>query len=222
MKKAFKYYAVIWAIILAAFNVICFVTPNEYAGYYKFGGAFWSAYIFMTLAFIGQLVCAYFAFKADSMQQLFYNMPLITISYAGLVIMLLFGGIAMAIPDLPNWVGVIVGFIVLAFTAVAVLKASAAAEAVQAVDKKVQDNTAFIRNLTAEAEQLVRMAPNEDISKECKRLYELIRYSNPLQKEDSKKEIIESLMREYSDALTNGDLHEMLRINNEIAKHLNK
>lgn len=183
MKKAFKYYAVVWAILLAVFNVLCFVTPNEYAGYTKFGGAFWSAYIFITLAFVGQLVCAYLAFKAENLQKLFYNMPLITISYAGLVIMLVVGGAAMLIPDLPNWVGVIACFIVLAFTAVAVVKASAAAEAVQTVDKKVQDNTEFIRNLTAEAEQLVRMAPNEEIRKECKKVYEAIRYSDPVSNE---------------------------------------
>lgn len=46
MKKAFRTYAVIWAIVLAVFNVVCFVTPGEIAGISKFGGAFWAGYIF--------------------------------------------------------------------------------------------------------------------------------------------------------------------------------
>ena len=58
------------------------------AGASKFVGAFWTGYIFITLAFIGQLVCSYFALKAESLQKMFYNIPLITISYTGLIVML--------------------------------------------------------------------------------------------------------------------------------------
>lgn len=76
MNKKFKYYALIWAILLAVFNVICFITPDETAGMSKFGGAFWAGYIFITIAFIGQLVCAYIALKTDDKTKLFYNIPL--------------------------------------------------------------------------------------------------------------------------------------------------
>ena len=108
MNKKFKYYALIWAILLAVFNVICFVTPSEAAGMSKFGGAFWAGYIFITLAFIGQLVCAYFALKTDDKTKLFYNIPIIRVSYTGLILTLVFGALCMAIPNLPNWVGIIV------------------------------------------------------------------------------------------------------------------
>ena len=79
MNKRFRTYAAIWAILFALFNVICFVSSNEMAGVSKLDGAFWNGYIFITLAFIGQLVCSYFAFKAESLQKMFYNIPLITI-----------------------------------------------------------------------------------------------------------------------------------------------
>ena len=42
MKKNFKFYAITWAILLALFNILVFLTPNEAAGMTKFGGAFWS------------------------------------------------------------------------------------------------------------------------------------------------------------------------------------
>lgn len=41
MKKTFKFYAIIWVICLALFNVISFVTPDEIAGISKFSGSFW-------------------------------------------------------------------------------------------------------------------------------------------------------------------------------------
>ena len=71
MKKTFNYYSICWLISLAVFNVISFVTPNEIAGISKFTGAFWVGYIFITLAFIGQLGCAYNAFKAENLKKLF-------------------------------------------------------------------------------------------------------------------------------------------------------
>ena len=56
MKKSFKTYAIAWAVMFVLFNVICFVTPNETEEYIKFGGAFWSGYAFIIIAFIGQLL----------------------------------------------------------------------------------------------------------------------------------------------------------------------
>ena len=54
MKKSFKIYSLIWAICVAVFNVITFVTPNEIGGVSKFSGSFWVGYIFITVDnFIG-------------------------------------------------------------------------------------------------------------------------------------------------------------------------
>lgn len=71
MKKTFRNYIVVWLILLVIFNVVVFVAPNEVAGLSKFGGAFWTGYIFITLAFIGQLVCAYFAFREVTQKNYF-------------------------------------------------------------------------------------------------------------------------------------------------------
>ena len=180
MKNGFKKYIAVWAILLALFNVICFVSPEELAGYYKFGGAFWAGYIFITLAFIGQLVCAKIAFKAENIRKLFYNLPLITISYTGLIVMLIVGALSMAIPNVPNWVGIIACAIVLAFTAMAIVKASAAAEIVNDIDKKVEVKTEFIRDLSVEVEGLLNNAKDEEEKKLLKALYEKVRYSDPM------------------------------------------
>ncbi len=179
MKKGFKSYAIAWAVLLVLFNIICFATPNEIDGMTKFGGAFWAGYVFITLAFIGQLVCAYFALKAENLTKLFYNLPLITVSYTGLILTIIFGTLCMAIPDLPNWVGIIICAIVLAFTAIAVVKAKAAGDIVSATDEKIKDQTEFIRGLTAEAQSLIAYAKTDDAKAVCKKVYEALRYSDP-------------------------------------------
>ena len=183
MKKGFKFYLICWAILIALFNLICFVTPAEVDGFNKFGGSFWAGYAVITLAFLGQLACAYKAFRAGNAKKLFYNLPLITVSYTGLILTLVFGGACMAVPDLPNWLGAILGAVVLAFTAVAVIKASAAADIVESVDKKVTEKTAFLRVATADAEVILASAKSEETKAECRKVYEALRYSDPMSNE---------------------------------------
>lgn len=180
MKKSFKFYAVCWVILLAVFNAVCFITPNEVAGMTKFGGAFWAGYIFVTLAFFGQLACAYVAFKAENNQKLFYNLPLITVSYTGLIVTLVAGALCMALPNLPNWVGILVCLLILAFTAIAIVKASAVATAVSDIDQRVAAKTAFIRSLTVDAEHLMNTAKTAELKDLAKKVYEAVRYSDPM------------------------------------------
>ena len=182
--KKFNLYAVCWAILLAVFNVICFATPDEAAGMSKFGGAFWAGYVFITLAFIGQLICAYFALKEENRQKLFYKLPLIRLSYTGLILTIVFGGICMAVPNMPNWAGILVCLIILAFTAIAVIKANAAGEVVAHIDEKVKVQTSFIKNLTANTESILARAKSEPVKAECQKVYEAARYSDPMSNEE--------------------------------------
>lgn len=180
MKKNFKLYCVAWAVFVALFNAGCFLIPSRGMGMYKFGGAFWSGYIFIMLAFIGQLVCSYFAFKADSLKKMFYNIPLITSSYTGLVLSVIIGGLCMFIPDVPNWVGAVVCMIVLAFSAVSVIKAKAAGDIVEDIDKKISRQTEFIKTATLDAQNIMNGAKSEEAKAECKKVYEALRYSDPM------------------------------------------
>ena len=180
MNKNFKYYLSVWAILLAIFNVAAFVSPAELAGMNKFGGAFWAGYIFITLAFIGQLVASYFALREENLKKLFYSISLISISWTGLVLTLVFGVLCMAIPGVPNWIGVILCFAVLGFTAISVIKAQLAAETVSAVDEKVKIQTFFIKSLTVDAESLMARAKSELAKVECKKVYEAVRFSDPM------------------------------------------
>ena len=180
MKKSFKIYSLIWAICLAVFNVITFVTPNEIGGVSKFNGSFWVGYVFITIAFIGQLTCAFVAFKAENLKKFFYNIPLLSISYGGLVAMLIVGSVFMAIPVLPEWIAIIVCVIILAFNAIAIIKATAAADIVSGIDEKIKTQTFFIKSLSGDAQSLMTSAKSDELRVEAKKVYEAIRYSDPM------------------------------------------
>ena len=180
MKKSLGIYSIIWAICLAVFNVITFVTPNEIGGVSKFSGTFWIGYIFITVVFLGQLACAFVAFKAENLKKFFYNISLLSISYGSLVAMLIVGSIFMAVPALPEWIGIIVCVIILAFNVIAIIKASAAVEIVSGIDEKVKTQTFFIKNLAADAQSLMTSAKSDELRAEAKKVYEAIRYSDPM------------------------------------------
>ena len=179
MKNKFGFYAICWAILLALFNVIVFVTPNEAVGLSKFGGAFWVGYIFITFAFIGQLVCTYFAFKAENAKKHFYKLPLITVSYSGLILTLIVGALCMAIPALPNWVGIIACLLILVFNAIAVIKAAAAATIIEETDRKIEIQTNLMKTLAAKTETLAASTEDPVIKTECKKVFEEAKYSDP-------------------------------------------
>jgi len=178
MKQTMKFYIGIWAVLLLLFNLIAFLSVG-WAGQEKYTAPFWTGYVFITLASVGQLFCVYQALKAEKLRKLFYNIPLIRISRTGLILSFIVGGACMLTPILPYWVAILGCAAVLAFTVIALLKASAAAELVEKIDEKTKSDTFFMRRLTADAEALVAKARTEVLKAQCKKVYEALRYSDP-------------------------------------------
>ena len=205
MNKNVKKYIICWAILLVLFNVIVFVVPAEVAGYYRLNSTFWVSYILVTITFIGQLICAIQAFKSDNLKKLFYNIPLITISYSGLVIMTIAAIVFMAIPYVPDWLAVIICAIILAFTAIAVFMAKANADIVSDIDEKNDVETSFIRSITADAKILFDNTKTSDEKANAEDVYEALKYSDPrsnteLEKYDNDiKALFESFKSDMSD-----------------------
>lgn len=208
MKKTFKFYISVWAICLLLFNVLAFTTPNKIAGVSKFDGAFWIGYAFITISFIGQLVCAYISFKANSLKKLFYNISLIHISYTGLIVMLIVGGAAMAIPQFPEWLGIIICFAVLAINVIAILTATVTIDTVSAIDEKIANNTDFIKSITVDAQNLINRANAPMLKQKCKKVYEALQYSDPVSSEQLSD--VEKQIKDEFDLLTDAVLSDDL------------
>lgn len=217
MKKVFKFYSIIWAVFLALFNVISFVSVG-WAGISKYTPSFWIGYVFITLSFIGQIVCAYFALKDDDIKKTFYNISLISTSYTGLILSFVFGGLCMIISPLPYWVGIILCAIVLAFNIIAVVKASAVIDIVSDIDEKVKESTLFIKSLTVDAESLMSRAKSEAVKAECKKVYEAVRYSDPMSNDAfaSVESDITIKFSKFSEAVVSEDSEAVVTLAEEI------
>ena len=179
MKKRFGLYAAAWAVLFALFNVIAFVTP-ALPGETKYTASFCIGYVLIDVMFLGQLICAFFAFQETNAKKFFYRVPLLTISYSGLVVSFVFGGLCMLISALPYWVSVIVCAIVLACNVIAIIKAVAVADEVERIDSEVKRQTFFIKMLTVEAETLLAKATDDESKAACKNVYKAVRYSDPM------------------------------------------
>ncbi len=179
MKKIFKIYIVVWVVLLALFNLIAFAAGG-FENTDKFTPSFWIGYAFITVAFIAQFICSYVAMKDDSPKKTFLNISLLSTSYIGLFVSFIVGGLCMLIPALPYWVGVIVCAIVFVLHLLAVLKASVAVQAIDRIDEKIQTQTFFIKSLTIDADTLMAMAKSDEAKAECRKIYEAVRYADPM------------------------------------------
>ena len=179
MKSNFKYYVIVWVVLVAIFNVIVFVTPNEVAGVSKFDGSFWVGYIFIMITFVAQLGVAWYSLK-DDITKTFYRMPLLSISYGSLIAMMVVGILCMVMPGFPVWVGIILCLLVLAFSIVSMMQAQAAASVIGDIDTKIKNKTFFIKSLTVEIDSLLARAASSEMSEELKKVYEAVRYSDPM------------------------------------------
>lgn len=121
-----------------------------------------------------------FCVQGDSLKKFFYNVSLISLSYGGLVAMLVLGSLTMLIPDTFSFVGIIACAVVLAAYIITVAKAKLAIEAVEQTDAKIKTQTQFIRLLTADAESLKGHAADDNARQACEKVYEAVRYSDPV------------------------------------------
>lgn len=217
MKGTFNSYVIWWAVFVVVFNAVVFLTPNEMAGMTKFGGAFWAGYIFIMLAFVGQLACAKIAFNAENLTKLFYNIPLIRISYSTLIVSIVLGTVCMVIPDLPNWIGAILCVIVLGFNAIAVMQAKTGAELIGEIDEKVSNNIQFIKSLRADAASLVQRANDDGIKAAAKKVSDALRYSDPVSNEKLQQEEfkIADVFSNFAKAVAGGS-EDAIALSNEL------
>lgn len=182
MKKGIKFYLPCWAIAFAVFNVITFAVPIT-VNVNKFTPSFWIGYAFITLMFIAQLMCSIVFFKQDNNDKRFLNIPVISLSYTALLVSIIVGAVAMAVPFVPYWVGIILDVLIVAFYAIAIISSKAAADTIENIDNKVKTQTFFIKSLTVDAESLLPRANSDETKVIAKKVYEAIRYSDPMSNE---------------------------------------
>lgn len=174
-KKNAVYGGVILLILLAVFNVVAFVVPHVQ------GGTFWTGYAFTTAAFLLQILFAFLAFgKADTLYRTFLGIPVFRLGIVYLVIQVIFGLVCLFVPLLPMWIAVVVSIVLLGFYLIMIITAMMARDEVEKTGNKVKEQTSFIRSLTVDAENLLARAKSDVAKVEAKKVYEAVRYSDPM------------------------------------------
>ena len=182
MKKRFGLYAIIWTILLILFNIITFVPPQlDFQN--KFSASFWIGYVFITLMFFAQLICACVGLNVGTSKKLFYKVYMLVASYLGLAASFVIGGVCIFFNDITYWIGTILCAIVFAVTLIAVIVATIVFGAVAKADKKNKSQTFFIKTMTANASTLMSQAASEEAKAVCSRIYDAFRYSDPMSNE---------------------------------------
>ena len=201
-----KHYIVFWIALVSLFNVVCFITPEEWYGTSKYSGTFWTGYAFIMGAFVLHLIYAVFAFRENNAKKRALNNPITIISFFELGIMIAVGTVCLMVPSLPNWIGIIVCYTVLALSVVFLVSAKAVEENKLAANERLNNNTAFMRELTDYASSMVRGSKADSIHRATESIYEAIRYSDPISSGET---------REYEEEISNAlkDLNSMLQSN---------
>lgn len=177
MKKNFKYYIITWLISVAVFNIISFIAPIIRVG------LFWVGYAMITVMFIIQLACSLMFFKQNNKEKIFLNIPIITISYAALVVSVIVGLVFMAITGVSFWLAIIIASLVTGFYLIAIISVKTATGSIENTNEKVNLQTLFVKSLNVEAQTLAQKAYNDDIRLITDRVCEAVRYSDPVSNE---------------------------------------
>ena len=166
-------------IMIALFNLIIFLIPNEIMGVTRFDKpVFWVSYAFMMLCLIVQGVIDYKFSKIEEVgEKMFLNIPLIRTGYIALVVSVVIAILFMVIPVLPAWIGAIVCVLLTAFLILAVVRANTVATAIEEVGDKVAKKTFDMKMAVADAKTICDMA-SEDKKADANRLYDALRYSD--------------------------------------------
>ncbi len=137
---------------------------------------FWSLYIFTVIAFLSLVIIPS---TRNSKEDNFLNLPLFVLNGVYFTVQLIVGIILMLLPVSMKF-ALVIEIIILGCFVIIALAAVIGKEKVSSLDKATIDNTEFMKELILRAEIVYNNENNPAKKVEFKKLYEAIRYSDPV------------------------------------------
>lgn len=174
-KKNAVMLTLVYLVIFIAYNLLVFLVFN------KFTTVFWISYGFMLTAYLVHIGCAVVATQNTSIRLLFFGIPLLSLSifftgaefFCSFVFMLFQSVVAVKLAILLQ------GLLLCLFIVVGVI-AVATKDAVEQIDGNIKQNVNFMKGLLIDVELLMEQGSSTDIMMELKKLWETIKYSDPM------------------------------------------
>ena len=145
--KKYGYIAII--VGMAVFNIVSLIIPTEHSV------SFWITYSFTNIAFILQILFWRRAFeKSNEIKSKFLGMPIAYISVLYLFFQIICFTIVVA-SNAQTWVSIVFSVAILGIFCLFVISGEISRNIVRKVEQKVNDDTAFIRNLRQKIDCLI-------------------------------------------------------------------
>lgn len=208
-----KKISVLWTLIsimgLAVYNLCVFLLATHYTN------AFWVSYIFTSIAFAVQLV-AFLIFNKSNANSKFLGLPLFYFVGAYFAVQLVAGIVFMLIPMSATLPLIIQVIILVVFLSV-ILTGAIAKEQFSRTEANINSAAFNIRTLAMNAEQLYLAEENGNKKAELKKLYEAIRYSDPMSTSEAIRKLDDQIDTAFkkvcsmTDACSESDLKKEIK-----------
>ncbi len=165
--------------MVGLFNIVSFVTPENWHGMNKFGGAFYAGYAFAMIAFVAHLIL-FFVFSSEKHGKRPWNMQTVYISFGALAVMVIAAMFCMFIPNVPNWLGIIICYAVLAFSVMTMISVHATGERAYNGNAKLNSKVSMMHELTDMSAGIMGKASNSEAAEVASKIYDAIKYSDPV------------------------------------------
>ena len=181
MKKSSTIGTLISVLGLGVYNLCVFLLVTHHTN------GFWISYICTSIAFMAQLVVFLIVDKSNANTQ-FLRLPLFYIVGGYFALQLVVGIMFMLIPTSATFPLVVQVIILAAFLTVT-MTVTIAKEQILKTEENINNASFNLRTLTINAEQLYLAEVNGRKKAELKKLYEAIRYSDPVSISDATRNL---------------------------------
>lgn len=219
MKKHFNNYNICWLIVAIVFNIIVFIAPEKLLMFNRFSRSFWIGYIFVMLALAIHYVFVY-SFINKKINNTISN-TLVVLSCFELPILITIYCVCMFISDFSDWITVIICSLILGFSIVLIVLADSVTNNTVNAYESNNNNTRMMRNLSSKAECMAKNARGTEKEEIAKKIYEAIRYSNPISDKET-NEIELDILYKLENNEINEELLGLVNKRNEIIQNRTK
>ena len=168
--KTYGYIALVIGLIV--FNVIALVIPVDHTS------AFWTVFAFTNAAFVAQLVIWKRAFKkANGLKSKFLGIP---IAYVGILYLIcqLICFAAVVASHSATWVAIVSSITILGISCLLMTAGAISRNTVQALENKVNDETAFMRELRLKIDCMIAEEKDPEIRTKLQDVADVAKYSD--------------------------------------------
>lgn len=184
--------ALIYVILIGVFNLLVFSIFKTRTN------VFWISYVFMTFAFVVQIISMFLAFKPADVETAFFGIPLASFSVYYLCAELVIGALFMIFQRAGFTLALVIQIIVLtAFLVIAIISVMSR-DTVQQIGENIRENVSNLKSVLVDVELMRNSCTDPELKESLRRLSETIKYSDPMSN-DSVTTVEQNIMRKLSE-----------------------